>query len=275
MKKYIIPGTLVIFLVILIYQTNTLNNVKEELANIKSMNQSLQEQVTGLSSELSSQIQSTLYEELGKSHLTKEINFKLNKNTDKGYDLTVRAELSELNGNSTVKFMYKPINSNEWQKLQLKKDGELSYVGDFVLLYDNNYEYKIVIEGDRTESSDVEELAKYLFMIPSPDVSWSYNNEGIYFSAYPCVEDEPGQISEENEIKTIEVIINNNEEKTYKCEYKEEDMYNEDNEIVDESKYYEANIPKQDYNNISSIKMKITYNSGIVNIEDVTNNLSE
>lgn len=39
--------------------------------------------------------------------MTKDVSFKLNKNTDKGYDLTVRAELSELKGSSRVMFMYK------------------------------------------------------------------------------------------------------------------------------------------------------------------------
>ena len=96
MRKYIIPGVGVIFSGILIYQTYSLNTIKGELENIKSANMTLQEEVSSLSSELSSQIESTLYEELGKSYLTKDVSFKLNKNTDTGYDLTVRAELSEL-----------------------------------------------------------------------------------------------------------------------------------------------------------------------------------
>ncbi|MFR5133236.1 MAG: hypothetical protein ACLTDP_11955 [Terrisporobacter sp.] len=43
MRKYIIPGLGVIFCGILIYQTYTLNTIKEELANIKSANTTLQE----------------------------------------------------------------------------------------------------------------------------------------------------------------------------------------------------------------------------------------
>ena len=276
MRKYIIPGVGVIFCGILIYQTYSLNTIKGELENIKSANMTLQEEVSSLSSELSSQIESTLYEELGKSYLTKDVSFKLNKNTDTGYDLTVRAELSELKENSKILFMYKNINSNDWQKLELKKEEELTYTGNINLLYDNDYHYKIVVKGDKSESSDIEELYKYLFMPTVPDVSWNYNDEGIYFSANDNVDYEEDQTSNENKIKSIEVIINNKKEKTYKCEYKEECLYNDSDEIEDEFKYYEANIPKKAYGDkLNSIKMKVTYESGIVNIEEVIDKQSE
>ena len=138
------------------------------------------------------------------------------------------------------------------------------------LLYDNDYEYKIVVKGEKSESSDIEELYKYLFIPTVPDVSWSYNDEGIYFSANDNVDYEGEKTSHENKIKSIEVIVNNKKEKTYKCKYKEESSYNDSGEIVDEFKYYEANIPKKAYdNNLNSIKMKVTYESGIVNIEEV------
>ena len=216
MKKYIIAGVGVIICGILIYQTYSLNTIKGELENIKSANMTLQEEVSSLSSELSSQIESTLYEELGKSYLTKDVSFKLNKNTDSGYDLTVRAELSELKENSKILFMYKNINSNDWQKLELKKEEELTYTGNINLLYDDDYQYKIVVKGDKSESSDIEELYKYLFIPTVPDVSWNYNDEGIYFSANDNVDYEGNQTSHENKIKSIEVIINNKKEKTYK-----------------------------------------------------------
>lgn len=276
MRKYIIPGVGVIFCGILIYQTYSLNTIKGELENIKSANMTLQEEVSSLSSELSSQIESTLYEELGKSYLTKDVSFKLNKNTDTGYDLTVRAELSELKENSKILFMYKNINSNDWQKLELKKEEELTYTGNINLLYDNDYQYKIVVKGDKSESSDIEELYKYLFMPTVPDVSWNYNDEGIYFSANDNVDYEEDQTSNENKIKSVEVIVNNKKEKTYKCEYKEECLYNDSDEIEDEFKYYEANIPKKAYGDkLNSIKMKVTYESGIVNIEEVIDKQSE
>ena len=276
MRKYIIPGVGVIFCGILIYQTYSLNTIKGELENIKSANMTLQEEVSSLSSELSSQIESTLYEELGKSYLTKDVSFKLNKNTDTGYDLTVRAELSELKENSKILFMYKNINSNDWQKLELKKEEELTYTGNINLLYDNDYQYKIVVKGDKSESSDIEELYKYLFMPTVPNVSWNYNDEGIYFSANDNVDYEEDQTSNENKIKSIEVIINNKKEKNYKCEYKEESLYNDSDEIEDELKYYEVNIPKKAYGDkLNSIKMKVTYESGIVNIEEVIDKQSE
>lgn len=274
MKKYIIYVTLGIFLGIIIYQVFSLNTIKTELENIKNMNTYLQGEVEGLSSELSSQIQSALNEELGKSHLTKDVSFKLNKNTDEGYDLTVITELSELKGDSKVLFMYKATRSKDWIELELKKEGELSYGGDFTLNYDNDYEYKIVIKGDKTESGDVEELYKDLFLPETPDVSWNYNENGIYFSAYPYVE-EVENISNENKIKTIEVIVNN-KEKTYKCKYNEESMYDDNDEFAETSKYYETEIPKEDYNNkLNSIQMKVTYESGIINMEDVTDRKSE
>ena len=274
MKKYIIYVTLGIFLGIIIYQVYSLNIIKTELENIKNMNTYLQGEVEGLSSELSSQIQSALNEELGKSHLTKDVSFKLNKNTDEGYDLTVITELSELKGDSKVLFMYKATSSKDQIELELKKEGELSYGGDFTLNYDNDYEYKIVIKGDKTESGDVEELYKDLFLPETPDVSWNYNENGIYFSAYPYVE-EVGNISNENKIKTIEVIVNN-KEKTYKCKYNEESMYDDNDEFAETSKYYETEIPKEDYNNkLNSIQMKVTYESGIINMEDVTDRKSE
>ena len=274
MRKYIIPGVGVIFCGILIYQTYTLNTIKEELANIKSANMTLQEEVSSLSNNLSSQIESTLYQELGKSYLTKDVSFKLNKNTPTGYDLTVRAELSELKENSKILFMYKDINSNDWQKLELKKEGELTYTGNINLLYDNDYQYKIVVKGDKSQSSDIEDLYKYLFMPTSPDVSWNYNDEGIYFSASDNVDYEENQTSHEDKIKSIEVIVN--KEKTYKCEYKEESLSNDNDEMVEKLKYYEANIPKKAYGNkLNSLKMKVTYESGIVNIEEVIDKQSE
>ena len=274
MRKYIIPGVGVIFCSILIYQTYTLNTIKEELANIKSANMTLQEEVSSLSDNLSSQIESTLYQELGKSYLTKDVSFKLNKNTPTGYDLTVRAELSELKENSKILFMYKNINSNDWQKLELKKEGELTYTGKINLLYDNDYQYKIVVKGDKSQSSDIEDLDKYLFMPTSPDISWNYNDEGIYFSASDNVDYEENQTSHEDKIKSIEVIVN--KEKTYKCEYKEESLSNDNDEMVDKLKYYEANIPKKAYGNkLNSLKMKVTYESGIVNIEEVIDKQSE
>ena len=98
---------------------------------------------------------------------------------------------------------YENINSNDWQKLELKKEEELTYTGNINLLYDNDYQYKIVVKGDKSESSDIEELYKSLFMPTVPDVSWNYNDEGIYFSANDNVYNEGYQISDENKIKSI------------------------------------------------------------------------
>ena len=58
--------------------------------------------------------------------------------------------------------MYKNINSNDWQKLELKKEGELTYTGNINLLYDNDYQYKIIVKGDKSKSSDIEDLHKLI-----------------------------------------------------------------------------------------------------------------
>lgn len=146
-------------------------------------------------------------------------------------------------------------------------------MGDFNLSYENNYEYKIIIKGDKSESSDVEDLEKNLFMPSSPDVSWGYNESGIYFSAQPCIDEASESSLNKNKIKTIELILNNNKEKTYKCNLKKENLYDEDNLINDTYEYYEVDIPKDAYNGkLNSIKMKVTYTSGIIDIQDVTNN---
>ena len=84
--------------------------------------------------------------------------------------------------------------------MELKKEGELSYTGNINLLYDDDYQYKIVVKGDKTESSDIEELYKSLFIPTVPDVSWNYYDEGIYFSANDNVYNEGYQISDENKI---------------------------------------------------------------------------
>ena len=54
------------------------------------------------------------------------------------------------------------------------------------------------------------------------------------------------ELDNENKIKSVEVIVNNKKEKTYKCEYKEESLYNDSDEMEDEHKYYEVNIQKKE-----------------------------
>ena len=166
--------------------------------------------------------------------------------------------------------MYKDINSNDWQKLELKKGEELTYTGDLILPYDNDYQYKIVVKGDKLESDDIEDLSKYSFLPEAPTVSWTYNDgDGINFTA-------SGEV-DKDKIKSVEVIVNNNKEKTYKCKYKEEPLYDEndeidyyDDEIDDEIKCYETSIPKEAYGKkLNSLKMKVTYKNGVIDIEEV------
>ena len=92
------------------------------------------------------------------------------------------------------------------KELELKKDKELSYAGEFTLLYDNDYEYKIVIKGDKTESRDVEELDKIYFcqhhlMLAGVIMIMGYIL--VLILMLKIVE----KTSNENKIKTIEIIV--------------------------------------------------------------------
>lgn len=267
MKKYILPGVLVIFCSIIIYQTYYLKTIKDELRVVR---EELVNTKFELQQDINSSIQDTLNEELAKSHMTKDVKFKFIKNQKDGYELNVRVEMKELKIDSKILFMYKDASSNEWQQLELKKVSELSYIGDFLLPYDKTYEYKVVTKGITSESSDIETIEKHEFMPSSPECSWGYNEAGIYFSSYPVTSTQ----EIDNKIKKLQVIVSHNKkEKIYNCKYKEEEAYGENNEVVDEFKYYEIEIPKNDYNgNLDYIKMKVTYENGMIDIIDVTDN---
>lgn len=267
MKKYILPGVLVIFCSIIIYQTYSLKTIKDELGIVR---EELANTKVELQQDINSSIQNTLNEELGKSHMTKDVKFKFIKNQKEGYELNVRVEMKELKTDSKILFMYKDVNLNEWQELELNKISELSYIGDFLLPYDKSYEYKVVTKGITSESGDIETIEKSEFMPLSPECSWGYNETGIYFSSYPDTSTQ----EIDSKIKKLQVIVSHNQkEKTYNCNYKEEEAYGENNEVVDKFNYYELEIPKKDYNGkLDYIKMKVTYENGMIDIIDVTDN---
>lgn len=272
MKKYILLAGGIVISGIIIYQTYTLNSIKKELFNMNSLKTSLQEELSGSLNNINSDIQNTLEEELAKSYITKDVDFKLNKNIENGYDITVTVELNQLKDDSKVLFMYRDESKKEWKEIELSKSAELSYSGDIILNYDNSYEYKVVTKGDISESSDVEVLDKYLFLPTAPDANWNYNEEGIYFNTYLDEYSSSEESYQQNDIKNIQVIIKSgSKEKTYTCEYKEDSMYDENEGMEYISKYYEVDIPKSDYpNKIDSIKMKITYENGIIDVKDIT-----
>lgn len=274
MKKYIIQGGLAVFISIIIYQTYSISSIKKELIGIQSMNFTLQQQIDTSIGNISSGIQNTLYDELGKSHITKDVNFKFESNGESGYDLTVRAELRELKNQSKVIFMYKDKESGNWDELELEKMSELSYIGKFILPYDKTFEYKVVIKGDMSESGDVEIIDKYTFIPEAPTVSVGYSETEWYLTAYPSnYYDDKDQ----NQIEKIDAIVGyGGKEKAYKYEHKEENIYGENNTVEGKNIFYEVAIPKKDNNNkLDYVKMKVTYDNGMIDTVDVTENLVE
>ncbi|MGL5693589.1 MAG: hypothetical protein ACRCXA_05910 [Peptostreptococcaceae bacterium] len=274
MKKYILPGVAVIFSGVIIYQTctikatnNELQNVSQQLIELKSINEVLQQNI----SSIDSSIQETLNEELGKSHLTKDVDFKLNKNVENGYDLNVRVELKELKENKRVLFMYKEESSSEWQQIELNEIGNLSYKGDFILQQEKEYEYKVILKGSTTESGDIEYIEKNSFMPEFPECNWGYSDVGIYIDSYQDTYDGEGSIEK---IKKLEVIISSNKkEQIYDAKYTENPIYDENNEIINYDKRYSLEVENKDYiGNIEYIKVKVTYESGIIDIKDITGN---
>lgn len=270
MKKYILPGIAVVFSGVIIYQTYTIQSTRNKVESIEQQMMELTYINENLEQSIIDNVQTTLNDELGKSHLTKEVIFKLNKNVKEGYDLNVRAELKELKENTKVLFMYKEESANKWNQLDLEEIADLSYSGDFVLPFDKSYEYKIVLKGSTIESGDIEIIEKNQFMPEFPECNWYNNGEGLTLTAYD-VQDK------KYKIKKVEFIVSfNNKEKTYKAKYVEEPIYGEGNEISDYDIKYELEIPQKDYSgDVDYITAKVTYENGIVDLRNITNNRND
>lgn len=103
-----------------------------------------------------------------------------------------------------------------------------------------------------------------------PHCSWSEGQEGISF--YISANTDDGKAID-NKIKEIDVLVSHNKkEKTYKAKYKADKIYKDGNTTpVDYDRRFEVEIPKKDYSGkLDYIKVKITYESGIYEIVDVT-----
>lgn len=272
MKKYTKIISISIIAVMFLYQTISLFQVKRDLVNLQQDNDDVRLQVLEQINAINQNIQSTIYEEIGRSHLTKDVSFSFNKNIDGGHNLDVRAELSKVDNDSKVLFMYKDKSEKNWRAIELEKSSELSYVGNFDLPYGDQYEYKIVVSNTNSESSEIGIIDKSEFIPGEPDVSYGWSEEEISLSAtaYSYYD-----YQVENTIKDIDMIIGfKGKEKLYTCEYKISEN-NVDGDTYENS-YYEVNVPKKDYGNkFDYVKMKVTYNNGVVDVVDITDRLGE
>lgn len=271
MKKYTTVLVISIATILFIYQSVSLYQIKKELENIRSDNTQMKQEILSLINGIDSNISATIYEEIGKSHLTKDVNFTFKSNIEGGHNVDVRVELAKYEDNSKVIFMYKNESENIWKETELKKSNELSYIGNIDLPYGNQYEYKVIVSGEHTESSEINYLDKSEFIPNKPDVSFGYSESEIYLTAYD------GYYYDNNETKinSIDMIVGyDGKEKSYKCKYSPESEAEDG--VVSMSRNYEATIPRKDFNNkFDYIKMKVTYKNGVIDVVDITSQLRE
>ena len=270
MKKYICIGAVVVLVVVLTFGYSIFN-IKKQLEYIQINTNSIQSDLVSSVEDINNNISNTIHEELGKSHITKDINFTYEKNIKDGYELNVRVELSQIKEDSKVIFMYKEIDSNEWIEVELEKINELSYKGKINILNNKEYEYKVVTKGDLSESSDIETLDKYNFIPYPPEIGTGWSDEYISINLYEGFE---GDSPIEN-IKSAKAIVDvDGKEKVYEFKYTEEDSYEEDNSNESEKIIsYCVDIPKNYYG--KNINIKITYKNGLTDLIDITDKIIE
>lgn len=270
MKKYIFIGSVAVLVVLLTFGYSIFN-IKKQLEYIQINTNNIQSDLVSSVEDINNNISNTIYEELGKSHITKSVNFTYEKNIKDRYELNVRVELSQIKEDSKVIFMYKEIDSNEWTEVELEKINELSYKGKINILNNKEYEYKIVTKGDLSESSDIETLDKYNFTPYPPEIGTGWSDEYISINLYEGFE---GDSPIEN-IKSAKAIVDvDGKEKVYEFKYTEEDTYEEDN--LNESEKiicYGVDIPKTYYG--KNINIKITYKNGLTDLIDITDQIIE
>lgn len=285
MNKKIVLGFSVVLIGVIIYQTITIHNIKQQLEEIDLNNSSNISGVYSSINNINTNIQQTLNKELSKTHLTTDVNFKFNSADNNTYKLDLRVELKRAGNDSKVIFMYKGVNDNEWQQIELQKSNELSYVGQIQLNYEGNYEYKVVTKGTISESGDIETINQYDFMPKSPNVSFgaSYDEnitgkgftqnqkiiDYILSAYYSDGNDVP--VNGKMKISSIDVTANvSGEDKTYNCNYMKEERDEKNNELLRQERY-EVNIPRTELEGeVKSVKMKITYDNGIIDFKDIT-----
>ncbi len=284
MKKEIILSGIVVVGIVLTYQNIVFKSITDRLdANINNINNISME-----IDNVNSNIINTLEEELSKTYLTKEVNLSIN--TAKGNDLNldIRAELSRASNDANVLFMYKEENSNNWESIPLDPTGGLSYIGNIDLDFSDGklYSYKIVTEGELSESGDINEIIKDEFIPINYSLTYGEDyeiNDGslmLGIHKEHKIGDNGNTLLDEIkvdkgfEINNVEFIIGiNGKSKSYKANYEKAEV--DKNKNVLTPNRYEVYIPKKDYKdkNLDYIKLKINYRNGFTDTRDITNEI--
>lgn len=267
-KKYI--AVIVISLVAIIYEFLIITSMKEELQSLQNNLNMMQSNLQVSIDNINNNISNTINEELGKSHLTKDVVFSYDKNTEDGYELDVRVELSKFKENSNVIFAYKENSSNIWNSINLEERSDLSFGGKIKIKSDKEYQYKVMLKGSLNESGDIEYLDKYSFLPYPPDINigWSTDKE-VYVNAYiNTYEDGIDNIKDMNLI-----VKTKGKEKTFKMNKEKNEDISEDDTII----YYDykGSIEKGYYiKGSSTAKVKVIYNNGYIDIIDITDTIN-
>ncbi len=160
--------------------------------------------------------------------------------------------------------MHRENGSSEWIQTQMDSNAPLSFICNIEVLSDKEYSYKVVTQAALSESGDISYLDKSMYM-PYPPIVSGYGYDDKNLSIY-VAEDVYTSNKSQYDIEKIEaIVISNGIEKYYKL------SENKDINNMNEEKNYEVYIPKQDYKDgLDYIKMKVTYDNGIVDIVDIT-----
>lgn len=289
MNKKIIWGISVLIVIVLVYQFFTIVIMSNKVDDLKNTTYANHSQIIESINNINGSLQNTLYEELSKSHLTKQVEFRVDKVEKEKYILDVAVDLSKSSNDSKVYFMYKENDSEKWNEVTLSENGNLSYTGKMEYKINSRYKYKVVTKGSISESGDITDLDKYEFIPYPPEVNYGeeLDTEGkklsIYVNLNGMYTDDDGNYYESNkkdgsdqDIKSVDIIFGiDGKEKVYKCEYYEENQ-NDIEGTAWKDKGYKVLIPKKDYENkLNYIKMKVTYKSGVIDIKDITSEIEE
>lgn len=289
MRKDVIISGVVVTVSLLIYQNVMFKSITERLDS----NSFDTQHVLGEISNINSNIIGTIESELGKTYLTKEVAFDIDSIKDNYCNLNVRAELSRVSNDAKVTFMYKEEKDNKWDSIVLEPTGGLSYKGNVSLDFSNEklYNYKIVTEGDLSESGEIYPLDKYEFVPHMYNLTYGedmeVNNGSLMLgiTMEHVIDDEGNLMLEEIKgengfiIKDVEFVLGiNGNKKTYKAEYKKATQEGTVEGEIYMPSSYEAYIPKKEYKskdsiNIDYIKIKVTYENGFIDTRDITSQI--
>ncbi|RDY27292.1 hypothetical protein CHL78_009910 [Romboutsia weinsteinii] len=273
MNKYTKIGAILAG-IILTFQSVVIINIQKRVKEFENISEEINMQASSLINDVSTQVKDAIHEELGKSYLTKYVKFNVNKIEKDRYILDVRVEMSKVSKDSNVYFMYKDIKDDTWEEELLTEENNLTYTTQFDYKISSEYEYKVVLKGDISESGDIAQIDKYDFIPYPPSISYGESIEngehlilGIRQNKYDT--DMNDEIYEE--IESVDMILNiDGKEKSYKCKHSIEDITYEDKSTIKED-VFEVKIPKKDYKDkLENMKMKIIYKNGLLDIKDIT-----